>query len=397
MSLNPRLQKHLQSGSTKGLSEAEIAELVAQNHHIYSNYFDMNYVMSLETNLFDLVNDHYFRAQLVGFEEVPMRNNPDRPLIYISNHSGMAFPWDAMIFGAGFLKHNNYDISPSVRGLAHPMLSKTTLMNPFLIPDFWKRVGGIDATSLNFETVMHFNESNILIYPEGVPGIAKGFNNKYKLQRFATSFVRMSIKYQTDVIPVMTINGEYINPYSYKSEWINRIFQKLGIPFLPLSPITLLIIIFPWLFYFAFPAQLTYVLGKRISPYKMTDKCYEDLSPQEIEQITHKVRHEMQVELKAAAEKYGKNPYDFKKWLKVNLRDFRRLPFFFSPGWPLLFAEHERLYQKSPKSDKPVKMDLGLLAMFKVFLHNPFVLSFFIPILGWIPILLKGYSKNKLK
>ncbi|MBK8473145.1 MAG: hypothetical protein IPL33_13835 [Sphingobacteriales bacterium] len=70
------LKHHLQTGSTKGLTDEEIAQLVAQNHHVYTDYFDMDYVMSLENNLFDLVNDHYFRARWIGFEQVPTRNNP---------------------------------------------------------------------------------------------------------------------------------------------------------------------------------------------------------------------------------------------------------------------------------------------------------------------------------
>lgn len=385
--------KHL---STKGLTDAQIAERIKENHHIFDEFFDMDYVMSLETQLFDLVNNHYFRAKFIGFEEYPKRNNPKRPLIFASNHSGMAFPWDAMIFGAGLLKLNNYDLRRSVRGLSHPMLSQTTLMNPFLVENFWKRVGGIDATTLNFETMMHYNESNLLIYPEGVPGIGKGFNNKYQLQRFATSFVRMSLKYQTDIIPVLTVNGEYINPYSYKITAVNHFTQKLGIPFLPLSPITLFVFIFPWLFYFAFPARLIYVLGKRIKPYEMTDKSYEQLSPSEIEVIANQVRAQMQMELNQAVEQYGQEPYKWKEWLQVNLHDFKHLPFFFSPGWPLLFAEHERLYKNYKKTGKKEKLELGWFAIFKIIVRNPFVLSFFIPILGWIPILIKGYQNSRL-
>lgn len=382
--------------STHGLSEAEIAERVKNNYHIYHEYFDMEYVLSLEENLFDVVNDHYFRAQFIGFEDYPERNDPNRPLIFISNHSGMAFPWDAMVFGAGLLKKNGYDMKKSARGLSHPMLSETTLMNPFLISNFWKRVGGIDATSLNFETVMQFNETNILIYPEGVPGIGKGFNNKYKLQRFATSFVRMSIKYRTDVVPILTVNGEYINPYSYKWGPINRLAQMLGVPFLPLSILTPFVLIFPWLFYFAFPANLIYVLGHRISPYKMTDKPFEEMTAADFEHIAQRVRQAMQKDLDEAVAQYGQDPYSWSDWLKINFMNLTKLPFFFSPGWPLLFAEHERLYTRYKKTGERFKMTFGPLSLFRILLKNPFVLSFFIPLLGWIPIILKGYrTKNK--
>lgn len=381
--------------STRGLSPEQISERVKKNYHIYHEYFDMEYVLSLEENLFDIVNDNYFRAQFVGFEDYPERNDPDRPLIFISNHSGMAFPWDAMVLGAGLLKHNKYDMKKSARGLSHPMLSETTLMNPFLIPNFWKRVGGIDATSLNFETVMQFNESNILIYPEGVPGIGKGFNNKYKLQRFATSFIRMSIKYKTDVVPILSVNGEYINPYSYKWGPINRLMQAIGVPFLPLSLLTPFVLIFPWLFYFAFPARLTYVLGHKISPYKMTDKPFEEMTSRDFEHIAVRVREAMQKDLDAAVAQYGQAPYEWKSWFKANLRNIRRLPFFFSPGWPLLFAEHERLYLRYKKTGEPFKLRLGPFSFFRILLNNPFVLSFFIPLFGWIPILMKGYFAKK--
>jgi hypothetical protein len=116
-------------------------------------------------------------------------------------------------------------------------------MNPFTIPNLWKRVGGIDATFLNFETMMYYKDHNILVYPEGVPGIGKGFDKKYQLQEFKTSFLRMSVKYKTDIIGISTINGEYINPWAYSSKFINRMMNKIGIPFLPLGFITPFILI----------------------------------------------------------------------------------------------------------------------------------------------------------
>ena len=82
---------------------------------------------------------------------------------------------------------------------------------------------------------MQYNDSNILIYPEGVPGIGKGFNNKYQLQRFSTSFIRMAIKYKTDIIPISTINAEYINPWSYNIGWITKLVNKIGMPFFKLK------------------------------------------------------------------------------------------------------------------------------------------------------------------
>jgi len=50
-------------------------------------------------------------------------------------------------------------------------------------------------------------------------------------------------------------------------ENVNKIANLPGIPFLPLALMTVLIPLQRWLFYFAFPAKLTYVMGRRIKPY----------------------------------------------------------------------------------------------------------------------------------
>ncbi|MEJ7660998.1 MAG: hypothetical protein WKG07_15955 [Hymenobacter sp.] len=126
------------------------------------------------------------------------------------------------------------------RPLSAPLLSQTDLMNPYLIKDFWKKCGCVDATTLNFETMMYYQEHNLMLYPEGVPGIGKGFNRKYELQRLATSMLRLSLQHGTDIVPFYTINAEYLNPYAYSFEWINRLTQKIGIPFLPITLLLLL-------------------------------------------------------------------------------------------------------------------------------------------------------------
>ena len=281
-------------------------KLIEKNKEIYTQFYDAEYIESIEKTVFQRLNPVYFRAKLVNFEDYPEPMDNNKPLIFASNHSGMAFPWDALVFGASLYANSKKKDIPSIRPLTAPMLSETYLMNPYMIPFMWKRAGGIDATSLNFETLMYFNEADVLIYPEGVPGIGKGFNRRYQLQRFSSSFIRMSLKHKTDIVPIATINGEYINPYSYRSKRVDKIVQKIGIPNLPLGILTVLVIFQPWVFYFALPANLTFVRGKRIRPYEMTDKAFEDLTMEDLRAITDKVRAEMQVHLTASEKEYGK-------------------------------------------------------------------------------------------
>jgi len=382
----------IEKKDTRYVTEAELKNLIDENKSIYHEYFDLEYLKSILENVCGFFDKYYFRVRYIGFDKIPERNDPDRPLIYASNHSGMAFPWDAMVFGAGLLKLTNCDMRKCVRGLAAPMLSQTKLMHPYLINDFWKIVGGVDATSLNFETMMHQNETNVLLYPEGVPGIGKGFNKKYQLQRFSTSFVRMAIKYKTDVIPVSTVNGEYINPYSYNSPFITKLVNKIGMPFLPLGLTLLLVPLQPWTFYMAFPANLTYVMGKRIRPYEMADKPFEELTRKDFLSIAGKIKDQMQEELDNAVLEYGQRPYDLNSLLKTTLKNLSKLPFAFPWGWPLIMLEHHRLTQKG---NYPIKMEYGFFSLFKMLVNNPRAIWFYIPIFGWIPIIFRMlYSKN---
>jgi len=281
----------------------------------YDKLFDRNYSRLLSSKVAHYIDKMWFRSELIGWENIPKRNNPERPLIYFTNHSGMAFPWDAMVFAYRFNNARNFE-KGMLRAFSSPMLSQSALMNPFTIDGLWNRMGSVDASFENFENLMSNKYEDLLIYPEGIPGIAKGFNKKYQMQEMKTSFLRMSIKYKTDIVPFFCVNGEYINPYSYSSKIVNKIFKLVGIPFFPLGAISPLIVIQPWLFYFGFPAKLKYVLGERIKPYEMVDKNYDDISQDEFKELSERIRGEFQVQMNEAVKKHGKNPWDLKGLIK---------------------------------------------------------------------------------
>ncbi|MEZ4774900.1 MAG: 1-acyl-sn-glycerol-3-phosphate acyltransferase [Bacteroidia bacterium] len=378
------------------MTPEELALAIEENKKIYHEHFDPQFLECICREVIQLL-DLYFRPVFVGFDELPERNNPDRPLIYACNHSGMAFPWDAIVFGMGLMARHEFQMEKLFRPLTAPMLSASKLMNPFLLRDIWKRGGAIDATGLNFETLMHINESNILIYPEGVPGIGKGFNNKYKLQPFSTSMIRMAIKYRTDIIGISCVNGEYINPHSYSVRPINKFIEKLGIPFLPVAFITPLLVVQPWLFYYAWPAKLTYVKGNRYSPWKMAgNRDIGEVSNEEILQIRDTIQADMQVKLDESVSLFGKKPYQWKELGKNLIRHWRRLPYWIPPGWPALFSEYDRRYYKD--KELPSRITSGWFRFWYIVWKNPIVLAYFLPVVGWVPILLRGLKgREKVK
>lgn len=368
----------------------DLSEQAANNKHIIHEYFDLNFTKHLIRHVITYLSDYYFRTEFIGFENIPQRNNPDVPLIFASNHSGMAFPWDAIMLAAG--SYELLDYGPkSMRPLTSPMLSESVLMNPYLYRNIWKTVGSVDASFLNFETMMLQKEHNLLIYPEGVPGISKGFNNRYQLQRFSSSCITMSIKYKTDIVPILTVNGEYINAYAYKSSWLNKIANKIGVPFFPVGLISLLIPLQPWIFYMGFPAKLIYVLGKAIKPHEMTSKSIEELSYDELVEIKERVQNNIQQQLHDAVNKYGRKPYQLKEFFSITLKNLNRLPYSMPFGWPLLFEHFSILWKKKEIGDKPLK--LGFLSSLRILIRSPKLLFFYLPIIGWIPLLIKGMKK----
>ncbi|QDA61370.1 lysophospholipid acyltransferase family protein [Hymenobacter jejuensis] len=368
---------------------------IRDNQHIYSDYFDEEFARSLDENILQMLDRIWFRSKLVGFEDFPQRNNPERPLIFASNHSGMAFPWDAMVALAHLMRCLPKP-SDLPRPLSAPMLSQSVLMNPFLVKNFWKKCGCVDATTLNFETMMYYTDHNLMLYPEGVPGIGKGFNRKYQLQRLATSMIRLGIQHRTDIVPFYTINGEYLNPFAYSWRWLNDKTKKIGIPFLPLGPIVLLVLLQPWCFYMAYPAKLTFVLGSRIKPYELTDKPHDQITREEYETLSEQVRQRMQTEMDAAVKAHGRSPYRLgEMWQRIK-QNWRYFPFFLPFAWPAMFAEFERLYVREGRRD--FQMDLTRPgAWLRMIWRNPHTLYFFIPVLGWIPIALRGYKGNTLR
>jgi len=367
---------------------------IQANQHIYDDHFDEDFTRAIDCDILQLLDRVWFRSKLVGFEPYPQRNNPARPLVFASNHSGMAFPWDAIV-ALAHLFRGVADPRDLPRPLSAPLLSKTALMNPYLVRNFWKKCGCVDATSLNFETMMYYQRHNLMLYPEGVPGIGKGFNKKYQLQRLASSMVRLSLLHDTDFVPYYCINGEYLNPFAYTWPWLNRQTEKIGIPFLPLTLLLVLVILQPWAFYLALPAQLTFVMGRRIRPGELTSKKSEDLTRPELLALSEQLRQQMQAEMDAAVAAHGQRPYAWRELWQRMKENRRYFPFFLPFAWPVAFTEFERRYVKNGERDFRLPLDEPG-AFWKMVWRNPFVLAYYIPLLGWIPLAIKGYRGNKL-
>ena len=360
---------------------------IEENIENYSKYFSESYLEKFCEYILNPIRKVWYRAEFVGFDSLPERNNPNSPLIYANNHSGMAFPWDAIIF-ISQIADRKYPQRNSIRALISPMLTKFPYMCPFMIDSLWWKAGCINANLLNFETGMKLNQSNLLIFPEGIEGIGKGFDKRYQLQKFRTSFIRMSIRYKSDVIPFYTINGEFNNPLAYNFKPLTNLVRKIGMPFFPLGPVIFLAIFQPWIFYVSLPSKLTFVMGKPIKVYDMVEKkSYEEYSQKDLKLVAEKIQEIMQKELLDYQKVYGKKFYDIKGLLKAMCKNFRFFFRFFPAFWPLVMTYFDVNFDSKNAKDS---LKFSLKKCLKTIWKRPIVLAMYLPIFGWLIIWLRN-------
>jgi 1-acyl-sn-glycerol-3-phosphate acyltransferase len=303
--------------------------------------YDADYAASFLRTVMRPIVRSYFRVRLLGASRIPTEG----PAVLIANHSGNAFPYDAMALHTVLWEQTLGDRARLIRTVYEPGLSSVWWMRPFGLDDFWRRGGGVDMTFDNFERLLATGH-RVLHFPEGVPGIGKGFHRRYRLQTFHTSVVRLAARYRAPLVPVHIVNGEWVHPFGYPIRPLDRIMQRVfHVPFLPL-PLGLLAIVLPWIWYLAFPARLVFVVGQPIAADALlrAEGVADGATPDDaaLQRATARLRHTMQAELDRLVARLGRRPYDVRS-LARQLRAtrgewWRVLPF----GWPVAFARHDR-------------------------------------------------------
>jgi 1-acyl-sn-glycerol-3-phosphate acyltransferase len=319
------------------------------------------------------INESWFRTKIFGKERIPEHG----PVILAGNHSGNAFPYDAIAFDSLLWKLDGYSRDAKLRTVYEKELSFVWWMRPFGLDDFWRRGGGVDMLFDNFDILLKRKE-RVLYFPEGVPGIGKGFHRRYQLQRFSTSFVLLGARNRAPVLPVYMINAEWINPFGFPFKPLDRFMQRFfTVPFLPL-PIGIFAIIFPWMWYLALPANLIFVVGEPIDMAALVrDEDCGDLDEPDREKLRNvavKVRHRMQEELTELVKLHGRKPYRVDTlWSKLKAargQFWKIVPL----GWPLAFVRHERDARRAPPKSR-----------LHAFLRDLDLIGYYLPF-GW-PIL----------
>jgi len=208
--------------------------------------FNPNYQQAFRQEILAPIAKYYFQGELKQVENLP----ETAPLIVAINHAGMCFPWDFLVLGYLLGETRNWTVQP----LAGISLFEHPWMMWWLPPGWSKVLGGVRAELDDFTAAV--SHKIILIYaPEGIRGPSKGWFSRYQLETFHPSFVSLSDRYQIPISPVICLGNEYLHPWTINIRKLGKIF---GLPFLPISFLMPVFLLFPSMGIWAMKTRLSY-------------------------------------------------------------------------------------------------------------------------------------------
>ncbi len=164
------------------------------------------------------LHDRYWRVEVTGAHYVPASG----PVLLVSNHSG-AVPFDGAMIVTALELHRQRTLR---------FLYDRFVENLAPVAAFYNKVGGAVATRENAVTLLRMGEA-LLVFPEGVPGVAKPFGDRYRLRAFSPGFARLALALDVPIVPVAVVGAEEIYPVVGRAEGVGRFF---GMPYVPVTP-----------------------------------------------------------------------------------------------------------------------------------------------------------------
>jgi len=175
-----------------------------------------------------LLHRRYFRSKVDGVAQVPTGR-----VLIVANHSGQV-PIDGAMIGASLMLDRDPPRFP------RSMVEKWTAELPF-VASLFPRLGQVVGTPDNARRLLR-NEEALLVFPEGARGIAKPFDQRYRLVEFGLGFMRLALETGTPIVPVAVVGAE--EQYPSVAD-LQPLAKALKIPSFPIIPQLLLGIVAP--------------------------------------------------------------------------------------------------------------------------------------------------------
>jgi 1-acyl-sn-glycerol-3-phosphate acyltransferase len=166
-----------------------------------------------------LLYRHYFRVETEGIHHVP----PGRVLL-IANHGGQ-LPFDGLMLSTAMLLAA--EPPRAVRGMAEKWFPTLPVMS-WMMP----RLGHVVGTPHNCVQLLEHDEA-VMVFPEGVRGSGKLWDERYQLKEFGRGFLRLALRTRTPIVPVGIVGSEEQAP-SFAN--LKPLAKALGFPYFPVGP-----------------------------------------------------------------------------------------------------------------------------------------------------------------
>src|SRR5262245_31204553 len=167
---------------------------------------------------FRFLHDRYWRVEVDGAQHVPAEG----PVLLVANHSG-ALPFA----GAMVVTAVDGERRRIVRFLYDRFVGTIAPVDAF-----YRKMGGVTASRENAQALLRMGEP-VLLFPEGISGVAKPFSERYRLRPFSPGFARLALQLDVPVVPVAVVGAEEIYPLVGRAEGLGK---ALGMPYVPITP-----------------------------------------------------------------------------------------------------------------------------------------------------------------
>lgn len=212
--IDPGLRHEL-SGLTDSRRDEAVAEGAAQDYGLDPRFRER------AEPLFRFLFERYWRVSVDGLENVPVTGGA----ILVGNHSG-GLPFDATMVA--------YALSACAGGprrIVRPLYDKFVEgLGP--VRDAYRKLGGVPARYAVADELLSRGELP-LIFPEGIHGVSKLYEDRYQIGEFSTSAARLSCRHRVPITPFAVVGAEEIYPMIGRSGIAGKL---LGAPYLPITP-----------------------------------------------------------------------------------------------------------------------------------------------------------------
>ena len=161
----------------------------------------------------------YFQVQAHGVENIPAEG----PVLIIANHSGQ-LPIDGLLIGYALASREKDARIPRA------MIERFFPTVPWL-GNLLNEVGAVLGDPVNCAKMLA-NDEAVIVFPEGVRGSGKLYQDRYQLKRFGNGFMHLAMKYKAPIVPVGVVGCEETIPAIAN---IKPLAKALGIPYAPVA------------------------------------------------------------------------------------------------------------------------------------------------------------------